>query len=563
MPLPLSETAIRKLKDLLVCLSAGCLCFLVRWYDLDHLQAHSMDYYRTEPQDTALLWATAGAALALGFAMWLAWLVVERSRSPRLRLVAQCGFLLVLIFPLESVRRYWNVQIGHADIGANLALLLAEGMLAAGIVMACRGNLRIVHSAHRVAFLMTVLFPMLAFDFTAGHLGAEPASVYQPKASLPMLTGQAQPKRRVIWMLFDEFYQRLAFAARPASVHLPELDRLRAESFTASQATQTAPWTFLAVPSLISGEIFAHAELADAITLVVFPEGSHQGFSWRDRPNVFRRARELGANAELIGWHHPYCRVMGDSMVRCFDQPNGHPTDALRREMGATEDGVANTIVFLFRLQWENLRDMFRPEKEAVSETLRDAYVQGRQQKQYFRIRDRAYQEAVDPRIDLLFVHFPAPHLFAIYDRERQDFTLSGKTSYFDNLALVDRTVGEMRRHLEEAGLWDSTTILITADHGLRPELWRGRLNWTPELQQLTIKGPSETVPFIVKLAGKRERVTYDKQFSNVVISDLALAVLSGEVSNPLQLPAWLDQVSGGAHPTHMTQLQSTQTQEP
>jgi len=382
MPLPISETALRKLKDLLVCLSAGSLCFLVRWYDLDHLQARSMDYYRVEPQDTALLFSTAAAALVLGIAMWLLWLAVERSRNARLRLAAQCGFLVVLIFPLESVRRYWNIQVGHADIGANIALLLAEGTLAAGIVMACRGNLRIVHSAHRVALLMTVLFPLLAFDFAAGHWTAEPASVYQPKASLPMLAEHS--RHRVLWMLFDEFDQRLAFAERPASVQLPELDRLRAESFTASQAAQTAPWTFLAVPSLISGEIFGHAELADATTLVVFPEGSKQGFSWRDRPNVFHRARELGANAAVVGWHHPYCRVMGDSMVRCFDQPNGHPTDALRREMGATDEGIPATVAFLFRLEWENLRDMFRPEKEAVSETLRDAYVQGRQQKQYF-----------------------------------------------------------------------------------------------------------------------------------------------------------------------------------
>ena len=44
--------------------------------------------------------------------------------------------------------------------------------------------------------------------------------------------------------------------------------------------------------------------------------------------------------------------------------------------------------------------------------------MQERQQKQYFRIRDLAYANAVDPNIGLFFAHFPMPHPFAIYNGE-------------------------------------------------------------------------------------------------------------------------------------------------
>jgi len=475
MALSVSPAARKTLKNLLICFSLGNLLFLRRWYDLEHLQAKSVDYYRTEPSDPALLIATLIGASLCAIVFWLAWRWVERSNSARWRLAAQCVFLLVLIFPLESVRRYWNTQLGHFDAGASVALLSIEALLAAGLAAALFGNQRVVHAARRMTLLLTFLFPSLMIDLSLARAGAEPVSVYQPKPSLPMLPPRPGPRRRLIWLLFDEFDQRLAFDQRPPSLELPELDRLRAESLVANHDTQTAAWTILALPTLLSGRVFSRAELIDANTLEVFPEGSRQGFNWRDQPNVFRRAREIGVNAELVGWHHPYCRVFGDSLVRCLDLPSGHPTAALLRETHAAEDGVLRTVAFLFRLQWENLADMFRPASQAVSENLKDAYVQQRQQRQYFRIRDRTYAEAADQQIDFLFVHFPTPHLFAIYDRRWRDFTLSGTTSYFDNLALVDRTVGEVRRVLEQAGLWDSTSLLITSDHALRPQLWRGR----------------------------------------------------------------------------------------
>jgi arylsulfatase A-like enzyme len=541
MALSLSQAAAGKLKNLLVCFSVGNLCFLRRWYDLEHLKERSMDYYRTGPSDAALLLATLICAFLLTGVLWLAWLWVERSPTPGRLKFAQCAFLLLLLYPLESVRRYWNEDT-RPDVVTNTALLAVEAILAAGVILALFGNVRIVRAARRMALLLTLLFPSLMIDFGWSRLGAESASVYLPKPPAPMLPPHPGTPRRLVWLLFDEFDQRLAFDMRQPSVDLPELDRLRGESLVSNRVRQTASWTTLAVPSLLSGQIFARVELIDANTLRVYPEGARGGLNWDDLPNVFKHAREMGFNSALVGWHHPYCRVLGESLVSCLDAPSGDATPALVRETSAAEEGVWKTVPFLFRLQLANCFDMFRMDGVSTSEKLRDEYVQQRQQQQYFRIRDRAYAEIADRQIDLLFIHFPTPHPFAIYDRQRRDFTLSSTTSYFDNLALVDRTVGEVRRALEQAGLWDQTSLLITSDHGLRPQLWRGRYNWSKELDRLTAGGMSETVPFIVKLAHQDHAVVYDKAFSNVVSGDLALAILSGQVSTAVEAATWLDE---------------------
>lgn len=541
MPLSLSPAAKHELKNLLVCFSLGNLCFLRRWYDLEHLQERAMNYYRVAPENYSLLIATIASSCLLSLAFYAAWRWSQWRPSAFKTRLAHCGFLLALMFPLESVRLYWNTEGGSYDLATNIVILCIEAVLGAGVVLAAMGNPRMVRAAQRIALLLTLLIPSLVLDFTWGRPGAEPASAYLAKPPAAALAHSGEV-HRVVWLLFDEFDQRLAFDLREPKVALPELDRLRAESFTASQAQQTAGWTTLAVPSLISGKLFERADLVDAATLRVYPEGSKTGVSWREEPNVFRRARAAGFNSALIGWHHPYCRVMGDDVVKCVEIPSGHPTAALLRETSASEAGPWGSIPFLFSLQWSNLRDIFRPgDGEGQSAGGRDEYVQRRQQRQYFKIRDLVYSTAVDPKIDLLYAHFPLPHLFAIYNARRGDFTLSRSLSYADNLALVDLTVGELRRKLEQAGEWDSTTLIITSDHGLRPELWRGRMGWTAELERLTGGKQTPLVPLIVKAAGAHDAVAYDRPFSSVLESDLVLAALKGELKSAEDVAAWID----------------------
>jgi hypothetical protein len=386
------------------------------------------------------------------------------------------------------------------------------------------------------------MFPALMIDFFSTHLNSEPISAFQPKPPAAVLPVRADA-RRVIWIIFDEMDQRIAFNERPVSLELPELDRLRAESLEARRTTQTADRTLLAVPMLISGRYYRQSEIKGASRLDVFPSDSSERLNWADEPNVFRRSREMGVNAALIGWYHPYCRLFGDQLINCV-ATSSHTGPALLREQNASEEGVVRMVGLLYRLQLENLRDIYRFDGVSGSENLKDAYVQSQQQQEYFQIRDQAYAAAVDARVGFMLLHFPTPHMYAIYNRWRRDFTLDSTIDYLDNLALVDRTVGELRAKLEAAGMWDQTTLLITADHGFRPNLWQGRYGWTQNMERISEKGQSGMVPFILKLAGKRDHVIVNRPFSNIVASDLAMAVLGGQISTATQAADWIERRS-------------------
>ncbi len=538
MALSLSPAAREKIREVLICFSLGNLLFVRRWYDLEILQETGLDYLRPGPANPALLYSTLIAGLVVASAFWLGWQLVRHRRPVWIKIAHSC-FLLAMIFPIESVRRYWIAQYGAVDLASNTALLSIEVLLLGGLIMAVRGNPRVVRAAKHVALVMTFMFPALMIDFFSSHVNSEPASAFRSKQPAPFQP-VAPGAHRFIWIVFDEMDQQVAFAQRPVSLELPELDRLRGESLEARRATQTADRTLLAMPMLISGRSYRKSEITGAAKLTVYPVDSSRGLNWADERTIFHRVHETGLNAAVAGWYHPYCRLFGDQLVDCFNA-SSHTGRALLREQHASQQGVARMALLLFRLQFENLRDMFRFDGVSGSENLKDAYVQHEQLQEYIQVRDRAYADAADSRIGFVFLHFPTPHMYAIYNRWRKDFSLDSDIDYLDNLALVDRTVGELRARLESAGLWDRTTLLITADHGFRPDMWRGRYGWSQSMERLFERGPSQQVPFILKLAGHTDHVLVNRPFSNILASDLAMEVLNGQISTANQASDWID----------------------
>ena len=129
---------------------------------------------------------------------------------------------------------------------------------------------------------------------------------------------------------------------------------------------------------------------------------------------------------------------------------------------------------------------------------------------------------------NLILIHWPVPHMPGIYSRCQGDLDYSGRGTYIDNLALVDRTLLEIRRAMETAGVWDSTTVLLSADHFYR--------------NATLLDGKSDhRVPFLLKLAGQTTRSDYKRPFNTVVTHDLVLAILRGELQEPESVARWLD----------------------
>jgi len=71
---------------------------------------------------------------------------------------------------------------------------------------------------------------------------------------------------------------------------------------------------------------------------------------------------------------------------------------------------------------------------------------------------------------DLLWGHFPIAHSPFFYDAKSGRFDLSNSVigGYRDAIALVDHTLGQPRTAMERRAAWDSTAVIIMADHSLR-----------------------------------------------------------------------------------------------
>jgi hypothetical protein len=162
------------------------------------------------------------------------------------------------------------------------------------------------------------------------------------------------------------------------------------------------------------------------------------------------------------------------------------------------------------------------------------------------RIGRESASAATDGAFSLVLIHFPAPHFPCQYDRRKDDFTtddftVKSRCNYFDNLKLVDRTLGDLRSAMERAGWWDNTTVLVSADHWWRSEIWPKNQTWSKEEQATMSYNMDHRVPFMLKLKRQKENVIYHSSFNTVLSQDLILALLRGELSAPADVTAWLD----------------------
>ena len=223
-------------------------------------------------------------------------------------------------------------------------------------------------------------------------------------------------------------------------------------------------------------------------------------------PSVFSSARQLGVNTGLVGWYHPYSRVLGLSLNYCAWFPIGNIEPTRARGFGAS-----------FRRQLCCLAASFYYRKLHV-DICRSCLAE-------------SVPLATNNAYGLVLLHLPPPHKPGVYLPEEKRFTILGLPKvrgYFNNLALADHCLGILRHALESAGQWDRTWVILSADHS-----WR-------ESQVFDGKRDCR-VPFLVKAAGDNAPITYPAEFNTVLTHDLILAVLSSEITDQPHLLTWLD----------------------
>lgn len=315
----------------------------------------------------------------------------------------------------------------------------------------------------------------------------------------------SQPGPRVVVIVMDAMTRRFAIDERPASLKMPELDRLRSESIDATRVDQADHQTKLSFPSLLSGLSVARAEPADEDELALTLDDSSR-VEWSDAPNLFEDAKALGGVAVVAGWYFPYCRM--------FPELDGCATHSARvigaRGRSTPFLGTMRDQAFAL-IPYINLRRRQIAIVEAQRRELQQALATGGR--------------------GLVLLHLIEPHTPWIWDAERKEYTLTqfAPRHYFGNLALADVMIGEARRAMEANGTWDSSAVLLLSDHVV------------PYLPRSMKVADDRRVPFVLKLPGAKTGVVYDKPFSASVTYPLVRALLRGELTDHASALRWLD----------------------
>ena len=420
-------------------LSLANLCLLEVWRQLFSKPEEQFYFARSHG-----LIDFVGALIALLCLAVFFFALLVAGHVLRPRLAWQLLVAAFTLVPLNVLRLNSSLSWAHIKDTMSLpivALILLGMVLALPTVWRKRESL--------FPGLVTALLAFSPFVFitvsrtVAGAWGSQsktPADSLNPASNLPATAGSRSESPSVVVLLFDELDNRfISPSTRPDGLDLPELDRLRKESVVFENAVRAGAETLTAVPSLVLGAVVDKAEPRGASELRLV-QGERVS-RWGDPPDLFAVAAGSGIEVHIVGWYQPYCRIF-PMTSSCTWQPHSEYFVGQGQTLSETVAGYLHSLSPFNRS---------RLAAQTYEHILRDA------------------QQRVRSARGLVWIHMPIPHLPVVYDRRTRSVTAwggNGLAGYLDNLALVDETVGRVRREMGDA--WDRSAVVLVSDHNWR-----------------------------------------------------------------------------------------------
>jgi len=483
-------------------MSLAHLCFVRAWFSV--LNDADYGYFNRIPVNAATLAGLALNMLLLASVFWLAATGLGRQHRLWPKRLGILAVLALFLIPIDFVRlNYFAIS------GAAMLALVRQPLVLALSAVLCLLVWR-WHSlaARGVRAILLILLPLAGLTWVRLFLIMLNLVTLRQYEGLPVLAPPltlAKSQPRIVWLVFDELDYRVTFAERPANLPLPELDRLRAESLCATAALPPSNDTLLSMPALTTGRRVVAAEPCSPQDLRLTLADPSLTATWSSLPNVFSRAQKLGFNCAVVAWYHPYDRVFGNLLTHCTWYP--FPLFELGRGL-TLASAMANQF-------WSTLAplQLRRLELQVYQHSLSDAL-----------------EVVASRQFGLSLLHLPGPHKPGIYLPHENRFTIahfSTVQGYFDNLALTDLTLGQLRLRMESAGTWDQSWLIVSSDHG-----WREAVRYD---------GRSDLrVPFLVKAPGHAQGMEFTARFNTLLTPGLIMAILREDVRSLEAARDWL-----------------------
>jgi hypothetical protein len=513
-------------RNLAIGLSIANLSFYIVW---SKLLDTSNWVYSDQPYEP-VWYAAAIVNVSLLGTIWAGLLMLAELRTNWLT-----RFLGDIPLVLNMVVVWHLLQTGAVYVLRSSAAGRGEIMLAFAIILLIVWITwpRLVRKTSTASGLILFPFVLVTVAQTVRLLATPPPPEVFADAPLAAPLPPKPDAPRVVWMIFDELDQSVTFDQRPASVFLPEFDRFRDQAIYASNAAAAAGETLVSMPALTTGLPVHAVKPSSPRELSLEVAGKTDRLPWSKTPTVFSEAREMGFNSAIVAAFLPYCKMLGAVLTYCSWQKTPEWTGSVPNM--SFLDMV--TLQIRSVVEWFPIGGLLLVNKLPFSEFWRVRRVT-HLSTYHTRMAD-AEKLVKDPIVNLLLVHFPVPHPPAIYDRSRDEVTTEAGHNYFDNLELADRALGEIRRAMEDAGMWDRSAVLVSADHWWRTEMWRRDSFWTEEEAPFARK-TDRRIPFMLKLPGQNSAIAYDPPINALLTHDLLLALLREELSTPEGVVRWL-----------------------
>jgi hypothetical protein len=327
----------------------------------------------------------------------------------------------------------------------------------------------------------------------------------------PALVSEQRARRveggRIVWLLFDELSYDQTFEHRFSGLAMPAFDKFRSESVVFSDVKPAGYYTDRVIPSFFLGTQVENIRSTLDGEPQVKLAGSQRWQAFDAHATLFSDAQRLGWTTGVVGWYNPYCRILAGTLNYCF----------WRMGDGQSDGALPNQTV------WQNAMAPLAESGRAWNHE--PGFAQQRHVQDHAAIMPQAEALIRDQSINFVFIHLPVPHPPGAYDRTHRGST----GSYIDNLALADKSLGELLTTLAETATTAKATVIVSSDHSWRVPMWRSTPIWTKE-DEAASHGRFDPRPVLmIHLPGQQTEHDVTRPFEEIRIHEMIETLLGGQ----------------------------------
>jgi hypothetical protein len=497
-------------------LAPGLIWNQLSWTHLDL-------YHRLLPITTVVRALAIDVALLSVFGMAIIRLLEKtggpESGPPYRRILL---LLWALWFGLLAARAITGLIVAQVfswqQLSAPWAFAVVAGMLLVTWLIAPRWYVAAIRGLRLAVLLLGFCIFWSLPTLVAAGFAHQPHDQAEFRKPLP---AAAAGHRRIVWLLFDEMSYAQVFVHRWPGLELPNLDRLRGESVTFSEMQPDGYFTEQIIPSLLVGKPFVDTRSTESGELRYRSVTGGPWSRFDGNATLFADAQRAGWTTGVSGDYNPYCRMLMDQLDSCWMRP------IVFGEHLSRDKSTWGNFAAPIHAMWA--RAMHETYEPAPSEA-----------EIFAGMMSSARRLVSDENIDFAFVHLYLPHPPGFYNRKTGKVAIGG--SYIDNLALTDRSLGDLMQALGTTKSAGETTLIVSSDHSWRVGIWRDGFGWTEEDELASGHGHFDQRPtLMVRLPGETAPTDIVRPVPLLAMHGMIERMLAGGLGDPQQLEEWAE----------------------